>query len=123
MIEIKKNEDINEIKQLCKISGIEFNDTTNAATMMDREERLGFSIFDIVDNKAILKNLEPTDDYALADGMLRSTIHIALQNNCNSVFYSCDNLEILFDRLGFILDKNLKQLNTDKLFQSCCDCK
>ena len=123
MIEIKKITDANEVQALCKSVGLNCSDSTLAAAMVDREERLGFSVFDLFNGYAVLRWLEPTDNIALADGMLRSSIHIALQNQCASVYYEDTVSESLLEQLGFIMNREQKQLNTHKLFETCGNCK
>ncbi len=123
MIEIKKITDINEVQALCNSVGLNCSDKTLAAAMVDGDERLGFSVFDLLKGYAILRWLEPTDNIALADGMLRSSIHIALQNQCASVYYEDTVSETLLEQLGFVMNREEKRLNTHKLFESCGNCK
>ncbi len=123
MIKIQPISDLKIIEDICKEVGITYSKLTRGATMIDGEERLGFSLFDINKGFAVIRWLEPANDLPLADGMLRSTIHIALEQQCASVYYDNTAPEAIFEQLGFILNKQSKQLNTHKLFESCCDCK
>ena len=123
MIEIKKITDLNEVQALCDSVGLKCSESTLAASMVDGEERLGFSVFDLLDGYAVLRWLAPNDNISLADGMLRSSIHIALQNQCASVYFEDTVSETLLEQLGFVMNREEKRLNTHKLFESCCDCK
>ena len=61
------------------------------------------------------------DDF-LADGLLRSTLHVAAERSVLNAFYEGADTERLCEKLGFILNRDEKRLDTDKLFKSCC-CK
>ena len=90
---------------------------------VDRDEVLSFSVFSLSDNSMIIEHIVPEDDIPLADGMLRSTIHVGLTRGKSEVFYA-DTVSLkLLETLRFIKDPERKLLNSDKLFQSCCDCK
>lgn len=123
MIEIKKLNDIDKIKALCKTVGIDCCEYTRVAVMVDGDKQLGYSIFDLQNGYSIIRYLEPIDDLSLADGMLRSTIHISLQQQCPSVYYATTAPEPIFESLGFIMNKEQNQLNTHKLFETCDGCK
>lgn len=123
MIKIQPLCDSKSVEDICKKVGITYSSLTHGATMIDGEERLGFSIFDVNKGFAVIRWLEPVKDLSLADGMLRSTIHIALEQQCASVYYDDTAPEAIFEQLGFILNNQTKQLNTHKLFESCCECK
>ncbi len=39
-----------------------------------------------------------------------------------NAFYSGEDTEGICDKLGFIVDREEKRLNINKLFESCCSC-
>ena len=63
--------------------------------------------------------VEPQGDVPLADGILRSALHVAAENFVLDAFYdNCAPVE-LFRLLAFIKNEDEKRLNIDKLFGGC----
>ena len=69
-----------------------------------------------------VKYLEPFDDIALADGILRSTLHVAAEKSIMNAYYSDTVPEQFLHKLGFIENESEKKLNINKLFESCKGC-
>ena len=55
----------------------------------------------------------------LADGILRSALHVAAQSFVLDAFYDDSAPVDLFKRLGFIKNADEKRLDIDKLFGGC----
>lgn len=123
MIQIKPVEDKATLQALCQESKITYSDSIRCAVMQDGDARLGYALFTCLDGYAIIHALEPINDLSLADGMLRSVIHIALRSDCLSVYYDDTAPEAVFKKLGFVMNSQNKQLNTYKLFETCEGCK
>lgn len=109
--------------RLFKDNNIEQNENSLCLIAKDGEKDLGFSLFDITKEKMLIKYIEPLNDLSLADGILRSTLHIAAQRFVTDVYYDTTTDKDVFEKLGFIKDKSKKTLNIDKLFMSCQSCK
>ncbi len=111
-----------ESKAYFKKTNIEFNENSGCVCCKDGNEILGFSLYDLDKEKMTVKYIEPLNDVALADGILRSTLHIAAEHSILNAFYEdtvpCDFLE----KIKFIKNEAEKRLDIDKLFQSCCNC-
>lgn len=122
MIQIQPVDDKVTVQALCRAAGITYSDAMRGALMRDGETRLGYALFACFDGYAVIHALEPADDLALADGMLRSIIHMALRSNCFSVYYTDTAPEAVFVQLGFVMNPKEKQLNTHKLFETCGGC-
>lgn len=86
----------------------------------DRGEIIAYTIFSLSEKSATVENIVPEEDIALADGMLRSTIHVALTRGKSEVYYADTVNEKLLKTLKFIKDEDKKLLNHEKLFESCC---
>lgn len=123
MIQIQPLNDQAALKALCREAGLTYDEVMRGAEMCDGDMRLGYAIFSCCEAYAVIHALQPENDLALADGMLRSTIHMALRSNCLSVYYTDTAPEALFEKLGFVMHKQQKQLNTHKLFSACGECK
>ncbi len=88
----------------------------------DKEEVLGYCLFDIKDGEMTIRAIEPQSDLMLLDGVLRSTLHIAASRNLKQAIWAEKAPEKIFKTLGFITEE--KTLNTGKLYESkCCGCK
>ena len=123
MITLNITKDEKIIAQIFKQSNLQRNENSDCLVAKDKEEILGYSIFDIDNEKMIVRYIEPLNDIALADGILRSTLHIAAERFVMDAFYSESLPEDFLNKIGFIKDANEKRLDIDKLFKSCCSCK
>ena len=72
--------------------------------------------------KARLLKKSPENDIMLADGILRSALHVASERFITEVHYDKSIFGIV-DKLKFVKDKNECTLDIDKLFKSCKSCK
>lgn len=122
MIQIQPETDKTALQALCETAKITYAPSVHGAVMYDGKDKLGYSLFDLYEGYAVILCLEPAEDLALADGMLRSTIHMALNHRCLSVYYADTAPEETFAQLGFIMNRAEKRLNTYKLFGTCKDC-
>ena len=124
MVTLSVLKDKEKTARLFSEKGIEQNENSLCLVAFDGNNDLGISLFDITKDKAIIKYIEPLNDVSLADGILRSTLHIAAERFVMNVFYDSETVpEDFFEKLGFIKDKQEKRLNMDKLFMSCGSCE
>ena len=124
MVTLSVLKDKEKTARLFSEKGIEQNENSLCLVAFDGKNDLGISLFDITKDKAIIKYIEPLNDVSLADGILRSTLHIAAERFVMNVFYDGETVpEDFFEKLGFIKDKQEKSLNMDKLFMSCGSCE
>ena len=121
MITLK--EEKNKAETLFLENNISYNESSSCLIAADGEEILGFCLFDIDDKKMLVKYIEPLNDVFLADGVLRSTLHIAAERGIINTFYDGTVSDEFLKKIGFIKDEKEKSLDIDKLFKSCCDCK
>ena len=122
MLVLKPCDNRDLVKEYYEKENIPFSDNSNLLLATDREEVLGFSLFDI-DNALTLYRIEPQNDIFLLDGVLRSTLHVGCERGKTDAFYAETAPEAIFETLGFIKNKQEKRLDIDKLFASCCGCK
>ena len=111
-----------EIAYFYKKAAIEQNADSGCVTAADRAEVLGFCLYDLDKEKIVIRYIEPLSDLGLADGILRSTLHIAAERSIMNAYYAESCPENFFDKLKFIKNKEEKTLDIDKLFKSCCSC-
>ena len=123
MIALAPISDKSEINRLFLENGLEFTEFSGCVKAKCGEEVLGFCLYDLDKNGIVIYKIIPENDLMLADGILRSTLHVAAERSIMNAFYSGEDTESLCDKLGFIVDRVEKRLNINKLFESCCSCK
>lgn len=117
----EKNKEV--LKELYEKNGISFNENSGATVAREKDAFLGCCLFFIDNEKFIINFLEPANDIMLADGILRSALHIADYRGIEKAFYSKTAPENVFKILDFIKDIEEKSLKIEKLHESSCSCQ
>ena len=123
MLEILVCEEKEKTEALYKSLGIEYKPEYLAIRAMNREECLGFSLFKIEDNSETVFAVEPKTDRMLADGLLRSALHVGCERGITEAYYSGDDYVVLYEKIDFIEDLQNQKLKLQNLFTDCCACK
>ena len=108
-----------EIKSRFEKAGLDFNENSGCVTAKCGDEVLGFCLYYLTQKGITVLYIEPKDDLSLADGILRSTLHVAASRSAMDARFEGEQNEALFSKLGFVLDKADKKLDIDKLFRGC----
>ncbi len=119
MISILRIKDKNRLKELYRESGIEFSENSAAIDACQNDDCLGYCLFTENENSVIIRKIEPFTDLPLADGLIRSVIHIGFQNGRDKAYWENDADTVKFSELGFIKNAEKKELKAEKLFESC----
>lgn len=114
--------DKDKLKTIYNGNDMELGENSGCVLAKSGEEILGYSLYDLDNDKMTIKKIVPKDDIPLADGILRSTLHIAAERSIMEAFCEGEEIELLCDKLMFFKDKQLKSLDIEKLFKSCCGC-
>lgn len=122
MIELAPLKDKNTIKQYFLKYELEFDEFSGVVTAKNGQEIIGFCIYSLDNEKMTVLYIEPISDIPLADGILRSTLHVAAERSIMNAFYAKTVPENFLEKIDFIKSKNEKSLKIDKLFKSCCNC-
>ncbi len=122
MIALAPISDKNEINRLFLENGLEFTEFSGCVKAKCGEEVLGFCLYSLDKSGMVIYKIVPENDLSLADGILRSTLHVAAERSIMNAFYSGGDIEKLCEKLGFIKDRAEKRLNINRLFESCCSC-
>ena len=122
MIFLGPLKDKERIKQLFCEQNLSFGEYSGCVAAQDGQTLLGFCLYDLDGEKMTVHYIEPVEDLSFADGVLRSTLHVAAERGIMNAFYSESAPEELFQKLLFIKCAQEKRLDIDKLFQSCCGC-
>lgn len=117
MIEIKIPEDKTITEKLYKDYGI--TQKGDSVIAKSAEDMLGFCLFTVGENEVTIHELEPKDDILMADGILRSALHVASERFAFKAYYDNEKLEDIITKLGFLKEKETKQIDIDKLFRGC----
>ena len=123
MLEVKPC-DITTTASFCKTNKITYTDgVTTLISATENDATLGSLVYDITDNKMLIKYIEPINDLLLADAILRSALFIAANKNIMDIYWKEPVPSELIEKLGFV--KNIKDSSIDvtNLFSSCESCK
>lgn len=121
MIEILPERESSRLAPLYKEKGLPLEADCMAAVAYFGKEVLGYCLFKLTSEKLTVLALNPENDIMLADGILRSALHIGVANEVMTAFYEDSAPENLFKKLGF-LGEEPKSLKVEKLFESCKGC-
>lgn len=111
-----------KLTDIYKENGFEINENSGCVLAKCGEEILGYSLYDLDNSKMVIRKISPENDLALADGILRSTLHIAAERSIMDAFCEGEEIENLCDKLMFFKCKQYKSLDIERLFKSCSDC-
>jgi len=105
MIELRPLEENDKIKKFYDNINFPCNEFSGVVVATEREKQIGFCLYDLTDKKMVIKKIEPIADIPLADGILRSTLHVAAERSIMDTFYEGEELEKLCEKLNFIKSK------------------
>lgn len=112
-----------KIKEFFCNVGLPFNENCGCLTAVSNDEVLGFCLYELTRDKMEILYITPENDIALADGILRSTLHIAAQRSIMNAYYGEQISERFLKITNFIKNEQNRELDIDKLFKSCQSCQ
>lgn len=119
MISVIPCRDKAKIKDLFNKHNISTDEFSGCVIASQKDEVLGYCLYSLSATKMVIFVVEPHSDIPLADGILRSALHVAAENFVLDAFYDdCAPVD-LFRTLAFIKNEEEKRLNIDKLFGGC----
>lgn len=122
MISVLPCHDSAKIEELFNEHNLKSGETSGCVIARQNDEILGYCLYSLTTKTITVFVVEPQKDIPLADGILRSALHVAAENFVLDAFYDdCAPIE-LFRNLGFIKNEDEKRLNIDKLFGGCNCC-
>jgi hypothetical protein len=123
MIKVVQLDSYEETKSAFNSKGIEFGPFHFCSAVFDGEEKIGECFYKYDDDCVIIKDIFPKGDLLLIDGILRSVFFVASNKGIENAFYENKELEPIYEKLGFLLDKDYKSLKLKKIFEACSGCK
>ncbi len=119
MISVIPCYDKQEIEKLFKKHKLCVDEFSGCVIATQKDEVLGYCLYSLDKRSITVLALEPQSDIPLADGILRSALHVAAENFVFDAFYDdCAPVD-LFNTLNFIKNVSEKRLNIDLLFGGC----
>lgn len=121
MLEIKVCDNAFITEELFKKENIKFGINCFAVRAMQGENCLGYVIFNIEDEKETVFAVFPENDILLADGLIRSALHIGCERGIKEGYYN-KKLYHLLKKIDFVENKEENKLKFQNLFTNCCCC-
>ena len=119
MISVIPSRNKDEIDRLFKKHSLATDEFSGCVIAKSGDEALGYCLYSLTAKTMTVFAVEPQSDIPLADGILRSALHVAAENFVLDAHYAdCAPIE-LFKKLDFIKNGDEKRLNIDKLFGGC----
>ena len=119
MISVLPCKDKSQIADLFNKHSIKTDDNSGCVIASTDDEVLGYCLYRLDAKTITVFVVEPQDDIMLADGILRSALHVAAENFVLDAYYDDSAPIELFKKLDFIKNAEEKRLNIDKLFGGC----
>ncbi|MCQ2449830.1 MAG: hypothetical protein MJ132_06545 [Clostridia bacterium] len=119
MISVLPIKDLELLKSLFQAEDLTWNGNASGVRASDGNETLGYCLFDLTEKGILIRALNPLDDALLADGILRSALHVAAERSAMDARYADTAPERLLKSLGFVLPDEDHRLDIDKLFGGC----
>ena len=123
MITLGPVEDRKTVQKLFFENGLKFGDHSQCVAAKCGENTEGYCLFEMFPDKIVIKLINPDTDIMLADGILRSTLHVGTERSIMNAFYESTVSEEMLNKLGFVKEAKEKTIDTDRLFQGCQCCK
>lgn len=121
MLSLAPLSDCNTIADIYKEKGFNYNEFSGCVLCKHGAEILGLCLYELTSTKITVNYIEPQADLGLADGVLRSTLHVAAERSIMNAFYG-ENIKEIVKKLNFVKNAEEKTLDIDKLFTSCQSC-
>lgn len=119
MISVLPCREKEKVIELFNKHNIETDEFSSCVIASEKDKVLGYCLYSLTPKTMTVYAVEPQNDIPLADGILRSALHVAAENFVLDAFYDdCAPVE-LFKTLDFIKTVDEKRLNIDKLFGGC----
>lgn len=122
MITVKPLNDRDALAALYAQNGEAFSDTSMAVVAAQEDTVLGYCLFDLDAERIAIGKISPQNDLLLADGILRSALHVALNRRVIVAEYTDSAPKNLLDKLDFVKSAENRTLKIEKLFSSCQNC-
>lgn len=118
MLSVAAVQDKNKIKEYFKENTLEFFENCGCMEAKCGKEVLGFCLYSLFEDKMTIYKIVPENDFLLADGVLRSTLHLADRRGIVNV-YCTSTSESFCRKAGFIKNAEEMLLDISLLSKDC----
>lgn len=122
MIEVLPIEKEYEIEKFYNSINLNYSSHCGVTVAKEHATILGYCTYSLDAKSITITSIKPTDDLFLADGILRSALHVADFHGITEAFFTDSVDRKLLSMLKFIDDEEKNTLNIQKLHESCCSC-
>ncbi|MDO4607895.1 MAG: hypothetical protein Q4B40_01730 [Clostridia bacterium] len=119
MISLIPIKDKEQIADFFKKHNLVPDEFSGCVTATEKDSVIGYCLYRLDSKTMTVFAVEPQNDIMLADGILRSALHVSAENFVLDAFYDDTAPVDLFKKLDFIKNAEQKTLNIDKLFGGC----
>lgn len=120
MLEILVCSDEEKSRKLFLKNKIEYNSASFAVCAVSGEDCIGYCLFRIEKRTQTVLYIEPVQDLMLADGLLRSALHVGCEREITEAFYGERISSGFLKRINFLENESEKRLKLQNLFSDCC---
>lgn len=121
MISVLPIKDENKIREIYDKENVVYSLGCGLVSASDEKEIYGYGLYKIEGIKTTVFKIS-AENPAMFDGILRSTLHVGVTAGVTEAYYTDTADESMLGKLGFIASYEEKELNINKLFESCCSC-
>lgn len=121
MLEIVQARDYKKYYKLFEKLNIA-DEIVSVAEAMDNENVIGFGIYHYSNNSVVIDYIDSKSDLELYDGIARTILFLALNNNINSAVFNVDD-KINLIKLRFISENENSIGNIANFMDTCKNCK
>ena len=101
---------------------LKIEDNIGCVVAMNNGEMLGYCSYILDEQSITITALAEFPDLFMADGILRSALHVADYRGITQALYSKEAPIDIFRKLDFIKNEQESTLKIEKLNQKCCGC-
>ena len=120
MVEVLVCNDPVAKKQLFLEAGIDMKENSLCIRAMCGNECIGYCLFEINQAVETVFFIHPENDRLLADGLLRSALHVGTERGVTEAFYGKKVDTKLLEKINFLENREEKRLKLQNLFSDCC---
>lgn len=119
MLTVAAVKDKNRIKEYFTENGLTASEYSGCMEARCGGEVLGFCLYSLDKDEMTIYKISPENDFLLADGILRSTLHLAHRRGIANV-YCTEESKTLCEKSGFIKNAEKGLLDISLLSKDCC---
>lgn len=122
MITVLPVKDMSRLEALYREAGLLLEADSGGVEARDGTVSLGYCLYRLDAAAMEVQALSPASDLPMADGVLRSALHVAVTRGVLTARYAAGAPVECIRRLGFIKNDENRELDIGKLFSSCQNC-